>query len=70
MDENPYRAPVGVQKMRRRLPEFLRLPTSFIEWAVIVLVIAAMIAVFLPNVDESAQSARKVEAHQPAPTGP
>jgi hypothetical protein len=36
MDENPYRAPVGVQKMRRRLPEFLRLPTSFIEWAVIV----------------------------------
>jgi hypothetical protein len=54
MDENPDKSPSSSEKHGNRSREtqpFLRLPTTFIEWLVIVLVLIAIAALLLPNVD-------------------
>jgi hypothetical protein len=58
MDENPYKSPTPQAHSRRR-SRFLRLPTSLIEWAVIVLVLLAIVAMLLPNFEEGREAARQ-----------
>jgi hypothetical protein len=64
MDENPYKAPnVGSGKASRPL---LRWPTV-IEWVVILLVAIACAALFLPNLDEGSEAARKRQSQNRSP---
>lgn len=57
MEENPYRAPiVGAPK---RGSMFLRWPATVVEWVVIVIIAIVALLLFLPDLDEGRQAARK-----------
>jgi len=61
MDENPYKSPLPAvaNPRRRKTHPFLRLPTTLVEWVVIVLVGLAIVAMLLPNVEEGREASRK-----------
>jgi hypothetical protein len=59
MDENPYSAPASNPTPKNPVHPFLRLPTTVSEWVVIALVILAIGALCLPNLEEGREAARK-----------
>jgi hypothetical protein len=55
MDENPYRAPVndGSRTKRAKYPQpLLHWPPTLLEWIVIGLVVLAIAALLIPDLDE------------------